>query len=509
MCRQTSDGGRTARVRRVIGAILAAGCMFGFCAPVLAQSAKPFGDKPAKRKVATAKPAAIYHLDVQNERIDVHVTLHKSENVKVEFPFSEALVGNAEIADVVPLTNASINILGKKIGVTRLSLLDQKKQVLGIVDVEVTHDVETLKRVMRDNPSFANLRVTSANGRVMLTGVAPDSVAMSKVLALAEQFAPGEVTNAMTVASPQQVMLEVRFIEASRTLDRGFGVNVAAAGKRFGGLTGIENYATDPNTGATTYNLASGLGNNLIPFGAGIGAFTAGKTSVDVVIKALEEQGLARRLAEPNLVALSGDTASFLAGGEFPFPVAGANNTVMTEFKKFGIGLAFTPTVLAGRQINLKIEPEVSEIDISNQALVGNMPVPGLSVRRASTTVELRDGQSFMIAGLLQGSHVADTRSMPWIGEVPVLGALFRSQSFKKKETDLVIIVTPRLVRPQIPGDKQGSPLDNRKPANDVEFFLDGKQEVQVSKSPRNPGGHIIDYAPGPQVDADYMGAKQ
>jgi pilus assembly protein CpaC len=508
MSRHIPAGGRTAQLRRVIGAMLAAGCIVGFCAPVAAQTAKAPANKPAKYKVASGKPAALYHIDVQNERIDVHVTLHKSENVRVEFPFSEALVGNAEIADVVPLTNASINILGKKIGVTRLSLLDQKKQVLGIVDVEVTHDVETLKRVMRDNPSFANLRVTSVNGRVMLTGMAPDSVALSKALSLAEQFAPGEVTNAMTVASPQQVMLEVRFIEASRSVDRGFGVNFLTGGQRSGSVTGIENYSTD--NGVTSYNMSSGLGNNLVPFGAGVGNFIAGKTSIDVVIKALEERGLARRLAEPNLVALSGDTASFLAGGEFPFPVAGSNNTITTEFKKFGIGLAFTPTVLAGRQINLKIEPEVSEIDVSSQRLIGANAVPGLSVRRASTTVELRDGQSFMIAGLLQGSHVADTRAMPWIGEVPVLGSLFRSQSFQKKETDLVIIVTPRLVRPQIPGDKQGSPLDNRKPANDVEFFLDGQQEIQVSKTPQDRGGHIIDYTPGPQVDSNYnyKGAK-
>jgi pilus assembly protein CpaC len=497
------DEGRLTRVRRGAALALAAACFIGGYAPATAQDGAP-----AKHKTASTKAVPIYRLDLQNERIDVRITLHKSENIRVEYPFSEALVGDPDIADVVPLTNASINILGKKIGVTRLSLLDQKKQVLGIVDVEVTHDIETLKRVMRDIAAFSNLRVTSVNGRIMLTGKAPDSVALSKALALAEQFAPGEVTNAMSVASPQQVMLEVRFIEASRTLNRGLGVNVASAGGRVGGVTGIENYTTNTTTGQTFYNMATGLGGNLVPFGAGTGNFSIGKASVDVIIKALEEQGLARSLAEPNLVALSGDTASFLAGGEFPFPVAGANNTVTTEFKKFGIGLAFTPTVLAGRQINLKIEPEVSEIDTNTETMVGSMPVPGLTVRRASTTVELRDGQSFMIAGLLQGSHTADTRSMPWLGEVPVLGTLFRSQSFQKKETDLVIIVTPRVVRPLIPGDKQTSPLDDRKPANDPEFFLEGKQEVQVTKTPRDLGGHIIDYAPGPQVDTSYKGAK-
>jgi len=484
--------------------------MAAFLAGLLLLSGAASAQAPKK------KTLSIYHLDVENERIDVRVTLHKSENVKVEYPFTEALISDSEIADVVPLTNKSINILAKKIGVTRLSLLDQRKQVLGIVDVQVTHDLDALRRAMRDNPSFNSIRVSSINGKLMLTGLAPDGVVMQKAVAMAEQFAPGEVTNAMTVASPQQVMLEVRFIEATRTLDRGVGVNWRLSNNKFGGITGVESVtAGGINSGAngisvnTISNLASGIGSNLIPFGAAVGRVLDGGTKADVIIKALEEQGIARRLAEPNLVALSGDTASFLAGGEFPFPVAGQNNTITTEFKKFGIGLAFTPTVLAGRQINLKIEPEVSEIDNSSSVTIGNVSVPGLSVRRASTTVELRDGQSFAIAGLLQGSHVSDSRQLPWIGEVPVLGSLFRSANFQKKETDLVIIVTPRLVRPMIPGDKQGTPLDDRKPANDEEFFLGNKHEVQVSKPANAVSGHIIDFTPGgPQVDSSFKGTK-
>jgi pilus assembly protein CpaC len=370
---------------------------------------------------------------------------------------------------------------------------------------------------MRDTPSFASIHVEAVYGRIMLTGVAPDSVVMSRALALAEQFAPGEVTNAMTVAAPQQVMLEVRFVEASRSLSRGLGITPTIGNNRFGATTGVESLTpgssiVDSSQGGVSTNaisnLASGIGSGLTPFGAAVGRVFGGSTQVDITIKALEEQGLARKLAEPNLVALSGDTASFLAGGEYPFPVAGSNNTVTTEFKKFGIGLAFTPTVLAGRQINLKIEPEVSEIDTSVSVNVNGVSVPGLSVRRASTTVELRDGQSFAIAGLLQGSHTADTRQLPWVGDVPVLGALMRSSSFQKQETDLVIIVTPRLVRPQIPGDKQATPLDNRKPANDVELFFGGRQEVPANKPPQTYAGHILDIPPGPQVGPGYGGSK-
>lgn len=461
------------------------------------------------------KPVHIYHLDIQNDRIDVRITLHKSETVKVAYPFSEALVSNSDIADVVPLTNQSINILAKKIGITRLSLLDNKKQVLGIVDIQVTHDVDALRQVLRESPEYDHIRITSVNGRLMLSGVANNAVVMQRVVALAEQFAPGEVTNAISVAAPQQVMLEVRFVEATRTNARGLAVNWSVAGK-LGGVTGNEN--VQPGTGFAdngngtfsnnaVFNLASGLASNAVPFGSLAGRVLDAGVKADVLVSALEQKGLARRLAEPNLVALSGDTASFLAGGEFPFPVAGQNNTVTTEFKKFGIGLAFTPTVLASRQINLKIEPEVSEIDNSNGVTINGVSVPGLSVRRASTTVELRDGQSFAIAGLLQGSHVANKRELPWIGDVPILGALFRSASFQKQETDLVIIVTPRLIRPAVPGQRFATPLDTKKPANDPEYFLEGKQEVDVKK-PVPLTGHILDYSPEAPVNAGFKGEK-
>jgi pilus assembly protein CpaC len=233
---------------------------------------------------------------------------------------------------------------------------------------------------------------------------------------------------------------------------------------------------------------------NLTPFGTFAGRVLSGPVTADVFVNALQEQGLARTLAEPNLMALSGDTASFLAGGEFPFPVGvNAFNQVSVEFKKFGVGLAFTPTVLSGGQINLKVDPEVSELDPSQGVTIAGYIIPGLKVRRATTTVELRDGQSFMIAGLLQGQHKADTQGLPWVGEVPVLGTLFRSQAYQTNETDLVIIVTPRLVQPGVPGSKFATPLDKRKPASDGEFVFLGQQEAVVSK-PKFAGGHIIDY---------------
>jgi pilus assembly protein CpaC len=301
-------------------------------------------------------------------------------------------------------------------------------------------------------------------------------------------------------------MLEVRFVEADRTASRALGVNAAVVGNRAAGFTGVETFSNDQD-GNIIHDLAGGLVSNSVPFGALAGRILAGNTSADIFVKALEERGLARRLAEPNLVALSGDTASFLAGGEFPFPVSSENDKISVEFKKFGIGLAFTPTVLNDGQINLKIEPEVSELDPTTSIQVNGTEIPSLVVRRASTTVELRDGQSFAIAGLLQSKHFKNHRQLPCIGDVPVLGALLRSAAWQKKETDLIIIVTPRLVQPRAPGQKMATPLDKRLPGNDEDFFLRGKQEVEVRQDDSFTG-HIIDWKDEEPVRSGFKGVK-
>ena len=251
---------------------------------------------------------------------------------------------------------------------------------------------------------------------------------------------------------------------------------------------------------------ASNLISGSLPFGTIVGRLLGSGIQADGLLQALEERGVIRRLAEPNLTALSGDTASFLAGGEFPIPVASNLGTVTIEFKKYGVGLAFTPTVLGDGVINLKIEPEVSQIDPTTSISMNGIIIPSLIVRRANTTVELRDGQSFAIAGLLQSIHTADQKQLPWLADVPILGALARSAAFQKKETDLVIIVTPRIVRPARPGDVLRTPLDNSRPANDAEYFLLGQAEITVPMDRRLKGrsdgspppiGHILDVPKG------------
>jgi pilus assembly protein CpaC len=239
------------------------------------------------------------------------------------------------------------------------------------------------------------------------------------------------------------------------------------------------------------------------PYGFLIGNLIYKGLQADIIVNALEEKGLARRLAEPNLVALSGDTANFLAGGEFPIPVPGQFGQITIDYKRYGVSLAFTPTVLNGNLINLKIEPEVSQLDPSHNVAVGNnVQVPALIVRRASSTLELRDGQSFVLGGLLQNDSQIAQNQLPWLGDVPVLGALFSSKAYQKNETDLVIIVTPRIVRPTRPGDPIKTPLDTTIPPNDVDLFLGSKAEIARSELPKGIPerpfvGHMLDLPHG------------
>lgn len=401
---------------------------------------------------------------------NITVAVGKSEDVRTDAPFMEVVVGDPSIADVNPLTDHSISILGKKIGTTRVSIYAEGKKLAGIFDIEVSYDIDKLSAELSRQFPRTHIKVSSVNGRILLSGTAPDAVTLDRAVTIAKQFGPG-VINSVGVTQPQQVLLEVRFVEAQRSANRELGVN----------WTAISNTVT-------AHIGTAGLLSSSAPFGTILATLLDNGVKADVLIKALEDRGVARRLAEPNLVALSGDTASFLAGGEFPFPVAGALNAVTIEFKKFGVGLAFTPTVLSGGLINLKVEPEVSQIDPTNTISVGGVQIPSLIVRRASTTVELRDGQSFAIAGLLQANSATNQKQLPWIADIPILGTLFRSAEFQKNETELAIIVTPHIVRPARPVDMVKTPLDGTFSPNDADFFLLGKGEVSRAEvSRRNP----------------------
>jgi pilus assembly protein CpaC len=449
----------------------------------------------------------------------VVVTLNKSRTFRLDRTFATAVVGSPDVADVLPLTDRSLYVQGRKIGTTNVSVYDQAMMLVGVLDVEVALDERNLQEKIEATTGARGVRVSSTNGQVVLGGMVADAVAADRALAVAKALSPNGVINAMTIAPAQQVLLKVRFLEASRDAGRQLGVNWfggnASGSRGFNtGQGGLVNGTPTNNTpGALTLVQTAGTlaGTSTSPFGVALAnVINRDGASIDVLVTALETKGLVRRLAEPNLMALSGDTAQFLAGGEFPVPIAATSaNGIVTptiEFKPFGVRLSFTPTVLAKSIINLRIAPEVSELDFANAVTISGTTIPSLITRNALTTVELRDGQSFAIAGLLQANDLRNRSQLPWIGSVPVLGTLFSSSSYMKNETDLVIIVTPYLVQPAAPGQRLATPLDERLPSNDVDFFLTGKMEER--KAPTDyvnnagnvvgPYGHIIRVQPGP-----------
>jgi pilus assembly protein CpaC len=444
----------------------------------------------------------------------ITVYIGKSEDVRTDTSFVEITVGDPEVADVNPLTDRSLSILGKKGGTSRVSVYAEGKKLIGVFDVEVRFDTSMLASELRRRFPNAKLRVIALQNRILLSGTSPDGPTVDKAVTLAKAFGP-DVINSVQVLQPQQVVLEVRFVEATRQASRELGVqwnvftqNITAnLGNRVPAAQ-LPVTTAGPNVSPTSTTITplavAGVLSGTAPFGVLVGKMIKGGLETDVIINALEQKGLARSLAEPNLVALSGDTASFLAGGEFPVPVPGALGQVSIEYKRYGVGLAFTPTVLGDGLINLKIEPEVSQLDTSRPVQVAGISVPPLIVRRASTTVELRDGQSFVIGGLLQSNGQNALSQLPWIGDIPILGALFRSGSYQKNETDLAIIVTPRLVRPSRPGNVVATPLDGSLPVNDIDLFLLGQIEVSrpVARildavQTREFAGHVIDLPKG------------
>ncbi len=467
----------------------------------------------------------------------VKVIVNKSRTFKVDTAFSTIVSGSPDIIDVKSLSDHLIYVQGKQPGTTNVILFDSAMKQIGILDVEVVLGTSNLQQNIRASTGARGIHVSASGGQVVLSGTAPDAVAAERALSIATGSVPkgGVVVNAMSVAAPQQVMLEVRFLEVNRTAGRDLGVNLfagnASGARGFNsglgptgpnsGITGAGRIRSD-STGAPVKDQVTGgyvstpgglpligtagaLIGGAVPYGNLLtNVLHFNGNTLDVMLTALEQKGLLRRLAEPNLMALSGDAARFLAGGEFPVPIPNTTTngfpTVTIDYKKFGVELAFVPTVLSRGVINLRVEPSVSELDFTNAISIQGTTVPALTRRDARTTVELRDGQSFAIAGLLQTRNRQDVSQLPWIGSVPVLGTLFSSKSYQQEETDLVIIVTPHLVAPAAPGQKLASPLDSRLPANDVDFFLNGQMEVRKRYDDyvnsggevKGPYGHII-----------------
>lgn len=401
----------------------------------------------------------------------IKVARGKPLTVKTLQTFEEVVIGDPAIATITPLTNNSFYVLGQGLGTTGIALFDENRSLIGTFDVEVTLDTKLLASTIRDSVPGASIKVTSANGRIILSGTVPDAVAAEKASQIAARFAgEEEIINTVNISSSQQVQLNVRFVEINRAAGKELSSRISAV---YAGPGGSISFNSAPQASSNT------------PAGELIGSLVSDGFSIDVAIDALEDRGIARRLAEPNLIARSGETATFLAGGEFPIPVSEEDGRVTVTYKKFGVGLAFSPTVLSDGLIALDIEPEVSSIDTTASYRVGSIAIPGFSVRRAKTSIDLRSGQSFMIAGLLQSENVIDTQRVPGLGNLPVLGALFSSKAYQRRETDLVIIVTPFLVSPVPVSHKMATPLDKTAPPSDAELFLGNVEEVKETRTAR------------------------
>ncbi len=381
--------------------------------------------------------------------------------VRLPRPATTVFIANPEIADIQVKSPSLIYLLAKMPGETTLFAVDAGDVVLANIDVSVTPNLVRLRTAIRDLNPGADITVNNVDGAIVLDGIVGSAAMAENVRRLAERSAgeEGTIINRLGITEPSQVNLRVRVAEINRTVDKQLGINWEAIGS-IGGLA----------IGWTTNNP---FANNLQPDTLSLGG-VAGSWDLNAVIDALEEEGLVKVMAEPNLTALSGETASFLAGGEFPILIPENEDRVTIEFKHFGVSLAFTPTIVGNGRINLHVRPEVSQLSIANAVTFANYEIPSLVTRRAETTVELGSGESFAIGGLIQNNVTHDITKFPGLGDVPVLGQLFRSDRFQREESELVIIVTPYLVKPTTQAGNLAAPTDGFLPPTDRQRYLEG-----------------------------------
>ena len=423
------------------------------------------------------------------------LTVGKSTILQSPEPIKRVSLASPETADAMVLTPYQIYLMGKAPGLTNLSFWGTDDNVTAIVDLDVCPDLSRLKEVFHKLlPEEKDIKVTATHDHITLAGTVSSTTILSQVLALAGPYAPmdqqkkSKIINLLEVAGVHQVMLEVRISEMSRGLLRRLGLNFLGRGSDGFGVSLLNNL-TRAEPGGAVLGLSDRV-NAII--GGGDWTF---------FIDALKEDGLLKVLAEPTLITLNGKQANFLAGGEFPVPVpqvsGGGGQTITIEYKPFGVGLTFTPTVLSSRKINMQIMPEVSELDFSNAVTISGFTVPALTTRRVSSVVELADGQSFAIAGILKDETRQIVSKFPGLGDIPILGTLFRSSSFQKNETELIVIVTAHLVKP-LDTAKQTLPSDAYIEPNDFEFYLLGNIEGRNKKVAPARGGLEGDFGHAP-----------
>ncbi len=454
---------------------------------VLAAAALSAPVAAARGQSAPASDVTINVRDVETQGQLIRVPVNKSVLVDFSTPAREVRLAKPEVAEVNAISPTQILVTGKSFGTTQLiAWFDEQRQ--HVFDVAVDIELDRLLASIRTAEPRARVKAYALLDSVVLTGRVPDADSAQRILEIASVFST-KVINQLQVAGVQQVVLRCTVAEISRSATRQLGFNGWLAGDDFRDMFFVNNLdgINPANIGApegalATANIPFAVGQDGIPItGRTTMSFGFPRVQMQVFVQALRENGLLKVLAEPNLVALNGQSASFLAGGEIPIPIA-TDERIKIEFKEFGVRLNFTPAVLAENRIRLQVSPEVSEPDFANSVTVSGLSIPGFSTRRVETTIELGSGQTFAIGGLLNDRVRAVARSIPALGDVPVLGALFRSTEYQSDETELLVLVTPELVEPLSPDQITSVPGAFHVEPNDFELFLTGQLDGQTGE---------------------------
>lgn len=436
-----------------------------FAALALGASALSLAAAPAAAQPMAARPSENLNLSVGTGTL-----------VRLSSPMSDLFIANDAVADVQVRSQNQLYIFGKTRGETTVYATDKSGRVVYAANVRVGTNISSVDEMLRAAMPEAQVQATPMNNLLLLTGTvaSPEDAAEAQRLVQAYIGEGTQVVTRLRTAVPLQVNLKVRIAEVNRSALKQLGVNLLSRDGTSGFQFGIgQGNAGSFGSGSSTFNYKN-VGTTLGAAGKLFGLDLIG--SLDL----LATDGLSTTLAEPNLTALSGETASFLAGGEFPIPVSqGVGGAVSIEYKSYGVGLDFSPVVLADGRISMRVRPEVSEISNDTGLRLGGYDVPGIITRRAETTLELGSGQSFMIGGLLRSNASNTISKAPFLGDLPILGALFRSNGFRRQETELVIIVTPYLVRPV--NGRLPTPLDGHRVPHDGTAILEGQTFTGVS----------------------------
>ena len=411
--------------------------------------------------MGAATPAAASSFDGERPQDHLDLEVGQGRLIRLESPATDVFVADPKVADIQVKSSTLIYVVAKATGETSLMAVNNRDATVLDLSVSVHYDEIRLRDALKRLLPASEIGVSTANNALVLTGSVATAADALTARTIAARFVPDadHIVNTLRVDAPSQVNLRVRVVEVSRDIIKAFGFNWGSTGA----------------SGQFSFGLSSGLNPGVtlpgaLPLHGGgvdniLAAFKSGNIDLNVAIDALDSEGLVTVLAEPNLTALSGASASFLAGGEYPIPVPQGLNTITIEYKKYGVSLAFVATITDGNRINLLVKPEVSQLSNNGALTLNGVTVPALTTRRAETTVDLASGQSFAIAGLLQNNVSHDLRKTPGLGNLPGLGALFRSDRLERQESELVVIVTPYLVHPSnqklaVPTDGYVAPTD-------------------------------------------------